>query len=195
MQDSLKRHTLGVNHSAGLPYLNQRPHTGMLHCPALGPPIPDPRHQHLLHTQALTLQRHIFARSGGWVVKGEWGIAERLLRLDLQRDFRGMFTLAIKCRLEPLLLSRFAAHLRCLHANMHQAQPQSQLQSLLDAGGPCMLCSLGPWSWSKWTKEGSGKAASWARHHLIPGAFVGLRGCFQHELQLRCCGITKGKYK
>ena len=77
MQDSLELCFLGVNHSVGLPYLNQRPCTGMLHWPALGPPTPDPRHQHLLQAQALTLQRHIFARSGGWVVKGEWGIAER----------------------------------------------------------------------------------------------------------------------
>lgn len=79
-------------------------------------------------------------------MKGEWGIAERQLRLALQSDFRGMFTLAIKCRLEPVLLSRFAAHLHCLHANMHRAQTQAQLQSLLDEGGPCMPCSLGPWS-------------------------------------------------
>ena len=80
------------------------------------------------------------------MVKGEQGIAERQLRLTLQRDFRRMFTLAIKCRLEPVLLSRFAAHLRYLHANTRQAQMQSQLQSLLDEGGPCMCCTPGPWS-------------------------------------------------
>lgn len=148
MQDSLELGFLGVNHSVGLPYLNQRPRIGMLHSPALGPHTPGPRHQHLLQAQALTLRRHIFARSGGWVVKGEWGIAERQLRLALQRDFRGMFTLAIKCRVEPVLLSRFAAHLRCLQANMHQARRQAQLQSLLDEGGPCVFCNLGPWSCS-----------------------------------------------
>lgn len=37
------------------------------------------------------------------MVKGEWGITVRQLGLVLPGDFRGMFTLAIKCRLEPVL--------------------------------------------------------------------------------------------
>lgn len=79
------------------------------------------------------------------MARGEWGIAERQSKLALHRDFRGMFTLAIKHRLEPVLLSRFVSHLRCLHANMLQAQARSQLQCLLDEGVPCTLCALGPW--------------------------------------------------
>lgn len=74
-QASLKLCFVGVNHSMGLPYLSQSPRAGMLLCPALRPPTPDRGLQHLLQAQALTLQRHIFARSGGWVVKGEWRIA------------------------------------------------------------------------------------------------------------------------
>lgn len=59
------------------------------------------------------------------MVKGKAG---RDLRLALHRDFMGMFTLAVECRLEPLPLSRFSG-------NLHQVWTQLQLPSVLDEGG------------------------------------------------------------
>lgn len=152
----------------------------MLHCPTLGPPTPDPRHQHLLQAQALTLQRHIFARSGGWVVKGEWGIAERQSRLALQRDFRGMFTLAIKCRLEPVLLSRFSPIcVVCMQTCIrHRRGPSFKVFWMRVAHACSASLALGHATWFRWTKEGLGKTASPVRHRLIVGSFVGQRGCF-----------------
>lgn len=108
------------------------------------------------------------------MVKGEWGITARQLGLVLRGDFRGMFTLAIKCRLEPVL-SRFATHLHCEHGIVRQAQ--TGLQSLLDERGACMSCTFGRGAWTKWTETRSGRAASPARDHFILGSFTGQQGC------------------
>lgn len=93
-----------------------------------GPPSPNPRNQCLLQAPALTLQSHILARSGGWVVKGEWGRAGRDSRLALHRDLMEMFTFGLEGRLEPVPLSRFAG-------NLHQVMDTAPGSKWLEEGG------------------------------------------------------------